>query len=430
VVSLESSSPSAVFSHDDLRDSVQPDYDRVRVADATWGSIYDAHHDFGQAESQRRRGVMANRHLAASALRWEKSGLTGLFTTDSSELQVSVDSLAESVMSGRIRAITKQSEPAVQLLVDFLSKRQITVSPGYWRDSEIADFIAARKAQVEFLYTCFSEVKHQPYSGKYLKGPYRELFDHVTDQVEYTMAETFGSDIPLSILHPRGYYSDDAEEAAKRLGDHRADEVYALSRARTAAYTAIAETTWPEDHLQTIEQGLYSRPAYAAQRSVTMCANAAFRMVYQAVRGEQLSEEDLLEARRQSAGSIQMDDQDFLKLFQAPSFQRSSKHHVQSLQFGAMSLGKLAEISKSIKKRRPDADIFAVVGVQTEYGSTRSPFPKAQHRVVLLDADKELVRVLDPKFDRAGRKPRIIPKRTFTEQWAATQNTGYLVVAS
>ena len=88
-----------------------------------------------------------------------------------------------------------------------------------------------------------------------------------------------------------------------------------------------------------------------------------------------------------------------------------------------MSIGALAKYIRNLREASAEADVFSIASLRTvDRTGTRL---RAQHRVVLLEADETSVDVIDSKYN--GRVA--MKKERFLDRWAATQNSGYIIRA-
>lgn len=356
------------------------------------------------------------------ALRWQASKLEPVDSTISRLGAITVDSLVESVSSGAIRAITRDREYQVDSLVRFLKPYTgRDIEPGDYDESPLRERLDELKHHHTVMREMIAESHEREYKGKFISGPYRNLFARVGNEYMKRLHQ-LDARLTGDAFHADSYRSVETVQLIRQLDI--GGRIGRLSDERLDALGKVSDLTAERDRTQTIPPGLFDRPRPAGQHNSQACATAAFRMIYQELTGHFLGEEEIREYINQTYGFEFISDVEYLKFLETETFEEEYDRVVGNVLYGSMSLAALRKYVERRREQQPETDVFVVAALRTRAALSTSP-SRAQHRVVMLGAEQEAVQVIDPL------KPfeLDIPKRSFLRRWASAQNSGYIVVA-
>lgn len=365
---------------------------------------------------------------AGVEIRWAASGLTAVDETTKHLGAITTDSLHDSITSGAIKALFRPGgEYMLHSTAKFLELLTgLPTEVGDYDHSAINDEILALAKRHETLKDMVGEAADQPYQGKYYGGPYKQLFAPVLDGVG-AMIKRIHPDLSVDALHSDDYRDNHTKKIIDSIRETDKRKIASIAQWRYDQCAEIMESTWQDDQQQTIPLGLYDRPRATKYGDYRACAAAAFRMIHQGITGYFVGEDELRKLLKRQHSEQFVPDEEYLKLFETEAFKNEYGKRVQSLQFMGMNLETLRTIAERKRAQHDDINIFTVANLATESirGNRSDLATRIQHRVLLYGADEEYVYVLDPNHPFRDR----MDKHEFCKRWAATQNSGYLVVA-
>ncbi|HVS58977.1 MAG TPA: hypothetical protein VHD60_04580 [Candidatus Saccharimonadales bacterium] len=420
-------------------------YDACEV----WSQIASRYDAALRAVTQLNNNETPDNYAAEGYVAWNQSKLA-MLTSANGKKALTTESLVESVASGRIRTLLSEWEPFVDIIVETLEYWGISVQPGDWRPvypliqtqrkgessaqsyHQLHLFSPALQTYVEqerdhsvasAIRLAFCEARNASFEGKCISGPYQERFAAARNHMLRLLAEA-GIQVPFSILQPEEYSIEYERHLIRgKFSPEQQAYIAEVYTAKSDYFEEVAAATWDADRDQTIAQGLFDHPAFLPQREVMRCANAAFRMILHGLTGVKLTEAALNDAIYGAHGTTFISDVDYLKVLNTRAFTECFQKEVQCINFAAMDLATLGRIAQRAKEAS-----YGVLGVAT-LGTEFAADKNVQHRVVLLNVDRDTVTMHDPSPDaRAEGNARVISKQEFCRRWAGAQNSGYLVL--
>ncbi len=357
----------------------------------------------------------------ARAAVWQASGLVNNDADLSKITSIDTNCIVDSIQSGKIHAITGNQEQHAAAFTKFMScYTNSELVPGPADLDDLRMKINDLKYHDQVINTAIHESIDQPYQGKYITGPYKKIFEPITQTYLQRLA-AIDPRLNHEVFQANHYQSMDVVGLRIGLGPHASMRINMLAESRIDALESSMHEFIDIDMAQTIPVGLLDQPDPAGQTKPIACSTAVFRIIHRAVSGHLVAEEETRQHLRRAHGTDVVHDEDYLKIFQTETFEREYGKRVQSYCYAGMSLEKIAEIATAIRKKRPQANIYAVAGLRTE----GNEFSRAQHRIVLLGAGVDEMYVIDPRHTDTYT----MPKQEFLSRWAAVQNSGYIVIS-
>lgn len=355
------------------------------------------------------------------AQRWRMSGIEPIHPTLPTLGAVAVDSLVNSVRTGAIRMITGGRESLAEALRDFLSARTAQdLTLGEFDETPLVAEMIDVGRRHDGLEEMIAEASQAEYGGRYVSGPYRKLFARVNDRYMGKLREIHPK-LTNDAFHTDNYRSQETISIMRTLSNP--SDLGVLATNRMDSLAKVTQLTQKRDAVQTLPAGLLESTEISGQRDDQACSTAVFRMIHHGLTGHFVGEYETMEYLREHFSSRLAYDVDYLKIFETAKFENEYGKSVSNIVFGGMSIGALANYVRNLHDKQSKASIYSVASLRTV--SEHNSSLRAQHRVVLLDADEASVNVIDSKFkDRVS-----MPKDKFLNRWAATQNSGYIVVS-
>ncbi len=384
------------------------------------------------AEAQNRINDLEGRNLIpdqmdyAHSEAWQLSGLR--MSLDRRYLDVR--SLVDSVENGSIQTIIGDDAAHTTALVHFLEEYGITAKPNSkeleYDPALLPNYLALveDRSHQDFFAEVFTEAKNQPYRGKDIVGPLKDRFNEHIAVIKQQLA-AIDPDLPLEVLHAEYYQSRDVHQLVASFDFHVRNRIEMLGRYLPVRHRLLAIDLWPAQRDHVIEAGVLDRPRYIQQKDPTRCANTAFRMIFQGVTGESVSELAVDPPSPYRFLDEYRHDKEYLSVFHSQRFKEQYGVGVQTICFSGMTLETIAKLARKVKAADNTRKVFVATALETETAKDK----RIQHRTVLLGAEEDEVILHDPA-PGVGEAERRLTKREFCKRWAATQNSGYMVIAA
>lgn len=354
---------------------------------------------------------------------WQLGGLQ----MSSDYCQLDVHSLVNSVENGSIFALIGENDAHKKALLHFLGSYGIMAEP----DSKRLEYdpallpntlaLAEGNSHRDFFDAAFAETRGQPYAGKNIVGPLKDQFGEHIAQIKRRLA-AIDSSLPLEVLQPDFYQDPGIKKLLRSLDLRQQRRIWDLSYDLSAGHNLLAINLWSLQQDDIIGPGTLDQPRYLRQKDSTRCANAALRMLFQGITGEAVSESAVDPERYWLK---YRHDREYLNIFHSQRFREQYGMSVQTICFSGMTLETLGKLAGKIKAADSARKVFVVTALETETAEDK----RIQHRSVLLGAEGDEVILHDPA-PGVGEAARRIAKQEFCRRWAATQNSGYMVIAA
>lgn len=366
--------------------------------------------------------------IATIEAKWTASGLTTIDETTKKLGAIPIDTLRASIISGNIKALFKPyDEYMVHSVAKFLENLTgVATILGDFDPTDLNNEILSLTRRHDTLQAMVNESAERNYTGKYYGGPRKHLFADILSQIN-TKLIYIDPTLTIDALHAKNYQSEQTQLIVSSLNESSQKDIDNIAKWRYQACIDIAKNTWSEDQYQTIPLGLFNRPRATKSGDYRACTQAVFRMVHQGITGLFVGEHEIRHMMQRKHGHQFVSDEEYLKLLETDTFRQEYGKRVQSLQFMGMDLNTLRTIAERKHAQHDDIHIYTVANLATASvkGDESDLAPRIQHRVLLYGADEQYAYVLDPNHRSMER----MDKRQFCKRWAATQNSGYLVVA-
>ncbi len=275
-------------------------------------------------------------------------------------------------------------------------------------------------AHPDFINRAFEQVRGVKSIEKEHRGSLAEILLSRVIRPANSSLDSLGSDLRSWILRPVASFN------RKERFDF---EMVPLDlRGKIAAIRSQMQRDLGEVLVETSSQSLYGElpigildtPRYYPQQQARSCATADFRMIFEAITGHNLPEEELY-TRAKESGLIKEEmgipgeiipSEDLLAIFNTAVFESHYPNHlVRTITCWGSNLTDIGEIVSNLKgKLKPGTKVFCLASIKSEI--TTDGF----HGVVVLSADAINVYVHDPS-NIVGGANRAIPKSEFMLRW-------------
>jgi len=366
------------------------------------------------------------------AAKWEWSGLRevsySMYQPDG--LQIDAYSLAESIESGRIRSVI-ESKSGVRVISAVLAMNGIDVKPRELSDNEsvrqqieLAQRIGEVQRPLDVLDAAMADARLvSPNLIKNVKGKHAPSFEKIVRDIEEELKDV-QSGLHPSALHGILYREKDVQNQIDGLGGWKGLKINELAGKKIDLLEANAVNVIPLAGTDMIESHVLDKPRYLTQEDGKQCSNAVFRMVYEGVTGVALSEADVQRLVEKHFGQELIMDMGYGAVFSSEYVRSEYGVLATVVHFMGMDLKTIGAIAKKAKEKNPERKVHVVLNMRSEVDGGK----RVQHRNVLLSAGYDDVYVYDPKKPR-GPMGRKLSREEFYQRWAATSNSGYLVIS-
>lgn len=297
------------------------------------------------------------------------------------------------------------------------------------------DLDEAAVAERQFFRDAFEEVLADAHEFRTVKGPYYGDFNKILgDATERLRA--LDPNLPREALIPASYQDPETQRYTRRLGTTARSRIKILASRKQQAITDLTkDKLYGDFSQQAIPPGTFDIPPYARQENSGFtgktCTMANFRMLFAGITGHDVehavvqdSLEELFSSQDKSLRLLA--DEEYLRVFRTSIFKKAFPTEVQAVSFLGTDFKTLAGLATALRARVPDAQIFCMVNVESEY---KDALAGSWHNCILLSADEKDVIVHDPSIDH-GQASRAIPKDRFIWRWAQAYLHSHLIIAA
>lgn len=287
------------------------------------------------------------------------------------------------------------------------------------------------EAQMEFFNQAFMQGGEVTKRPRLVTGPFYSDFAEVMRQTEADVKSinphfTPEHIMPSTYQSPYVRYEVDISSTDTRIA---LMEVSARRMRRTdmLARGVIGDTVGS----QILLPGELNVPEYAKQdeewehsQASRACSNACFRMVFGSVAGWVPSETAVGEQLLKHHGTAIVDDKVFNDVYQTEAFKEISDKSVISLELIGADLELISRLTRKVKERQPDAQVFCTVNL-----ASASSHRSIWHAAALLSATESRVTCHDPSV-YCGGAFHTQDKTEFLRRWAVAYNRAQLIIAA
>ena len=366
------------------------------------------------------------------ARQWKDSGLQ--FSSDSELRYPSLvaSSLVDSISFGGIKSLDTVDEPTGIALRSFTEHvLGVSVEIGNTSPQQPAHYTNADCGRTpsgtlysELIVTAFGEPSSANFQGKYLHGPqYERLL--VPHDKAVSELNGLGIDDNPAVLQPLKYQEPDVRDYVMSLDSETQQRIDRVKYYRKKELQSLSSDIYEDDIDNVLLPDVLNDPGYCRQTRVDSCAAAGLRMLFKGVTGgELLNDADIDFALASTHRPPIIQTESYVNVLGSDAFKKEYDKRVIMRMFAGFDMGKIAKIAKTIKAKQVGAQIFTVLNLNSETLSDGT-----WHTNVLLSAGAETVTTHDPASNpKYGQPNREQDKESFYRRWAATGNSGYMVI--